>query len=136
MSPMKWEDLIVALQFYFQVPEGIVVQVPSAGDIGYVKRVIINQLGAPSKVINNTIWYGTQPIDIISIQSEVTMSLIDSSSKMKFFIDYDESNPHPWVTVNVYKSVESTRRSPESHLDMMKQHCGLTEWDLQHYLES
>jgi hypothetical protein len=61
-------DLQVALMFFPEIDGGIVVVVDEAKNIPYVKRAVLQQLGAPSKDLGWEIWYSGKFIRFVPMR--------------------------------------------------------------------
>ena len=61
-------DVQVALMFFPEICGGIVMVVDEAKHIPYVKRAVLQQLGAPSKDLGWELWYDGKFIRIVSLR--------------------------------------------------------------------
>lgn len=72
---MNMNDIDVALMFLYSDDNeaSITLQCHSARYIPYIKRAIHQRLGAPSKAIDNTLYYPKKTIRIIPLHREEAM---------------------------------------------------------------
>jgi len=61
-------DVQVALMFFSEIDNGIVMVVDEVKHIPYVKRAVLQQLGVPSKDLGWELWYSGKFIRIVPLR--------------------------------------------------------------------
>ena len=95
---MNMNDIDVALMFLYSDDNkaSITLQCHSARDIPYIKRAIHQRLGAPSKAIDNALYYPNKTISIIPVHREEAVRGIPEH-ELFYVAHEDDSDWHKLV---------------------------------------
>lgn len=87
---MRCKDHVIAIQFFSEVDNGLVLQCAKHEDIGILIRLTTKVLGQPDRVIGNTLYYNNKYIRVLPVVGENKIE--EHREGTLFYIGYEDDS--------------------------------------------